>query len=83
MGKKNTNPIVLDAFDAVYIHDKQVLVTGWKLVLSRNPVLTTLYGEVIRAKISGFEYLVRVADMYQTDNNLVNRVEISWIKRSK
>lgn len=54
MGKKNTNPIVLDAFDAVYIHDKQ-----------------------------GFEYLVRVADRYQTDNKLVNRVEISWIKRSK
>lgn len=82
--KTNTNsPVVLDAFDAKYIKDVDGIITGWKLVLSRNPILTTLYGKIVRAKIEGFEYLVQVSDSYQTDNSLVNRVELRWIKRSK
>lgn len=82
--KHNTNsPVVLDAFDAKYIKDVDGIITGWKLVLSRNPILSTLYGEIIRVKIEGFEYLVRVANRYQTDNSLTNRVELRWIRRSK
>lgn len=82
--KHNTNsPVVLDAFDAKYIKDVDGIITGWKLVLSRNPILSTLYGGIIRVKIDGFEYLVRVADSYQTDNSLTNRVELRWIRRSK
>lgn len=82
--KHNTNsPVVLDAFDAKYIKDVDGIITGWKLVLSRNPILSTLYGEIIRVKIEGFEYLVRVANSYQTDNSLTNRVELRWIRRSK
>ena len=82
--KRNTNsPVVLDAFDAKYIKDVDGIITGWKLVLSRNPILSTLYGEIVRVKIDGFEYLAQVANSYQTDNSLVNRVELRWIKRSK
>lgn len=82
--KHNTNsPVVIDAFDAKYIKDVDGIITGWKLVLSRNPILSTLYGEIIRVKIEGFEYLVRVANSYQTDNSLTNRVELRWIRRSK
>lgn len=82
--KSNTNsPVVIDAFDAKYIKDVDGIITGWKLVLSRNPILTTLYGEIIRAKIDGFEYLVQVANIYQTDNQQVNRVELRWINRGK
>lgn len=82
--KHNTNsPVVLDAFDAKYIKDVDGIMTGWRLVLSRNPILSTLYGEIVRVKIGGFEYLVRVADSYQTDNSLTNRVELRWIRRSK
>ena len=83
MKKVSNSPVVLDSFDCKYIHDKDRLVVGWKMVLTRNPLLTTLYGQIIRAKIYGFEYLVQVADSYQTDNSLVNRVELRWIKRSK
>ena len=83
MKKVSDSPVVLDSFDCKYIHDKDRLVVGWKMVLTRNPILTTLYGQIIRAKIDGFEYLVQVADSYQTDNSLVNRVELRWIKRSK
>ena len=53
--KKNTNsPVVLDAFDAKYIKDVDGIITGWKLVLSRNPILSTLYGEIVRVKIDWF-----------------------------
>ena len=63
--KKNTNSPVV--FDAKYIKDVDGIITGWKLVLSRNPILSTLYGEIVRVKIDGFEYLARVANSYQTD----------------
>lgn len=83
MKKVSDSPVVLDSFDCKYMHDKDRLVVGWKVSLARNPVLTTLYGEIIWAKIDGFEYLVQVANGYQTDNSLVNRVKLKWITRSK
>lgn len=83
MKKVSNSPVVLDSFDCKYMHDKDRLVVGWKVSLARNPILTTLYGEIIRAKIDGFEYLVQVAKSYQTDNQQVNRVELKWITRSK
>ena len=83
MKKVSNSTVVLDSFDCKYMHDKDRLVVGWKVSLVRNPILTTLYGEIIRAKIDGFEYLVQVANSYQTDNQQVNRVELKWITRSK
>ena len=83
MKKVSNSLVVLDSFDCKYMHDKDRLVIGWKVSLARNPILTTLYGEIIRAKIDGFEYLVQVANSYQTDNQQVNRVELKWITRSK
>lgn len=83
MKKVSNSPVVLDSFDCKYMHDKDRLVVGWKVSLARNPILTTLYGQIIRAKIDGFEYLVQVAMSHQTDNQLVNRVELKWITRSK
>lgn len=83
MKKVSNSPVVLDSFDCKYIHDKDRLVIGWKVSLPRNPILTTLYGEIIRAKIDGFEYLVQVANSHQTDNQQVNRVELRWINRGK
>lgn len=83
MKKVSNSLVVLDSFDCKYIHDKERLVVGWKVSLVRNPILTTLYGEIIRAKIDGFEYLVQVANSYQTDNQQVNRVELKWIIMSK
>ena len=83
MKKVSISPVVLDSFDCKYMHDKDRLVVGWKVSLTRNPILTTLYGEIIRAKIDGFEYLVQVANSYQTDNQQVNRVELKWITRPK
>lgn len=83
MKKVSNSLVVLDSFDCKYMHDKNRLVVGFKVSLARNPILTTLYGEIIRAKIDGFEYLVQVANSYQTDNQQVNRVELKWITRSK